>query len=194
MPSIDRDFLVLLKDDFTKYGSFIETGTYLGDTIFCMEPLFNRLYTVEVKLELYNVTKSKYRGNKIEFLLGDSSKVFMDILPTIDTDSIFFLDGHYSSGNTGKGEKDCPLIEELTAINTLFKKAGIIIIDDCRLFGQGPLTNLAEDWTTISVSSIMKVMAYRVTQLYYLDSGIAKNDRMILHISEMAHPPTVTVR
>lgn len=185
MPSIDRNFLLLLKDDYTNYQSFIETGTYMGDTTFCMEPLFKKLYTVEVKPDLHYAAKSKYNGNKIDFLLGDSSKVFMDILPTIDTGSIFFLDGHYSSGITGKGEKDCPLIEELSAINTLFKKAGIIIIDDCRLFGQGPLNSSAEqDWATISETALMDVIRNRVTNMYYLDSGIAKNDRMILHIRE----------
>jgi hypothetical protein len=186
MPSIDREFLLLLKDDFTNYDAFIETGTYMGDTTFCMEPLFKKVYTVEVKPEIYNNTKSKYRGDKIVFLLGDSSKVFMNILPTIDTNSIFFLDGHYSSGNTGKGEKDCPLIEELKAINILFKKAGIIIIDDCRLFGQGPSnSSFAEDWTSISELSLLDVIRNRITNMYYLDSAIAKNDRMILHIRDL---------
>jgi UDP-3-O-[3-hydroxymyristoyl] glucosamine N-acyltransferase len=40
--------------------------------------------------------------------------------------------------DTGMGEKEIPLIEEIQAINKYFKKAAIIIIDDLRLFGCGP--------------------------------------------------------
>ena len=43
MPAINKSFLELLQDDFTKYKCFIETGTYLGETIFSVEPLFNRI-------------------------------------------------------------------------------------------------------------------------------------------------------
>jgi hypothetical protein len=183
MPSIDKDFLSLLQDDYKKYNSFVETGTFMGETTFAMEPLFEKIFTIEIKKEFYNAIRSKYHGNKIEFKLGDSSEVFSHILPTINTDCIFFLDGHYSSGNTGKGIKDCPLIEELLLINTLFIKNAIIIIDDCRLFGKGPSTGtLAEDWEHISESAVLNTLSSRITNKYYLDSRIAKNDRMILHI------------
>lgn len=183
MPCIDRQFLLSLKDDYSKYESFIETGTYCGDTTFAMEPFFKKVYTIEVKPEFYNQTRMRYNGNKIQFLLGDSSKVFNDILPTIHTDSIFFLDGHFSSGNTGRGEKDCPLIEELVSINNVFKKSGIIIIDDCRLFGKGPSSGAcAEDWTQINETTVLNTISDRIINTYYLNSNIATNDRMIIHI------------
>jgi hypothetical protein len=192
MPCIDKEFLLLLKDDYKKYNTFIETGTYLGETTFAMEPLFQKIVTIEVKDEIYNHTKSQYSGDKIEFLLGDSSNVLNYILPTINTDSIFFLDGHYSSGNTGKGAKDCPLIEELSSINVLFKKQGIIIIDDCRLFGEGPSKGtLAEDWEQVTISAVLNAISNRISDIYYLDSSISKNDRLIIHIKEVT--PTLYV-
>lgn len=100
MPSIDKKFLLKLQDN---YNTFIETGTYLGETINNMEPLFNTLYTIEIKEDFYNNMKKRYYGNKINFLLGDSSLVFQTLLPLINNDSIFFLDGHWSAGNTGRG-------------------------------------------------------------------------------------------
>ena len=90
MPSINKFFLNLLQDDYTKYNCFIETGTLNGNTIFTMEPYFNKLYTIEFSQQYYNNTKNKYNGDKINFILGDSSIVFNDLLPTITHSCIFF--------------------------------------------------------------------------------------------------------
>ena len=47
MPSLNEDFLLELQDDYTKYTCFIETGTFIGETIFALEPYFKKLYTIE---------------------------------------------------------------------------------------------------------------------------------------------------
>ena len=80
--------------------------------------------------QYFNKIKSIYNGNKINFILNDSSIEFETLLQ-----SIFFLDGHWFSGDTSHSTKDCPLEEEITHINNLFKNEAIIIIDDYRLFG-----------------------------------------------------------
>jgi hypothetical protein len=43
MPSIDINFLLELQDDYKNYSCFIETGTLNGETIFYVEPYFNKL-------------------------------------------------------------------------------------------------------------------------------------------------------
>jgi hypothetical protein len=183
MPSLDINFLHLLKDNFKKYPIFIETGTYNGDTIFSVEPYFDMLYTIELSQKYFNNTKSKYKGKKINFILGDSSFVFESFLPNIDRDSIFFLDGHWSSADTAKGNKDCPLIEEIQHINNLYKNKAIIIIDDFRLFEKGPKTGSNEDWTDITKEKICSILSSRITDIYHLDSTYAKNDRLIIQIN-----------
>ena len=71
---------------------------------------------------------------------------------TAKNNCVFFLDGHWSSGDTAKGEKDCPLIEECVGIDKTYKaKKGIVIIDDYRLFG----TKINEDWKEITKESIL---------------------------------------
>ena len=90
MPHINHSFLNLIQDDYTKYSCFIETGTLHGETIFIVEPYFNKLYTIEVSEKYYNIAKNKYNGNKINFILGDSSIVFETLLPTITEKCIFF--------------------------------------------------------------------------------------------------------
>jgi hypothetical protein len=175
MPSIDRDFLNLLQEDYTNYNCFIETGTLSGDTIFSLEPYFNKLYTIEFSEKYYITTKNKYSGNKINFILGDSSIVFETLLPIISDKCIFFLDGHWTGGDTGRSDKDCPLYEEITHINNLFTNDAIIIIDDFRLFG-------LEDWRDINKEKLLNILQERTSKVYHLDSACAKDDRLIIHI------------
>jgi hypothetical protein len=182
MPSINLPFLRKLRDDYEKFPYFIETGTYHGETIFEIEPYFNKVYTVEYSETLYNKTKSKYTGNKINFLLGDSSSVFETLLPTIEDKCIFFLDGHWSNFDTGKSSKDCPLKEEITHINNLFKYEAIIIIDDYRLFGLDRTNEGGQDWSKINKETLLNILHNRISQEYHLDSSCAKDDRLVIHI------------
>jgi hypothetical protein len=184
MPSLDYFFLNLLQDDYTKYDCFIETGTLNGCTIFSLEPYFNKLYTIEFSEKYYINTKNKYSGNKINFILGDSAVVFETLLPNITDNCIFFLDGHWSGGDTGHSNKDCPLCEEITHINNLFTNDAIIVIDDFRLFGLNKLSGkLGEDWSEINKEKLLNILQGRINKVYHLDSEYAKDDRLIIHIN-----------
>lgn len=179
MPFIDKFFLNLLQDDYTKYKCFIETGTGTGDTIFAVEPYFNELHTVEFSEKYYINTKNEYRGNKINFIYGDSAIVFESLLPKITDKCIFFLDGHWSCGDTGRSSKDCPLDEEITHINNLFTNEAIIIIDDFRLFGLVQ----THDWSKINKENLLNILQGRINKVYHLDSEYAFDDRLIIHIN-----------
>jgi len=179
MPSLKPHFLNFLQDDYKNYPCFIETGTLNGETIFALEPYFNKLYTIDISEKHYNNTKNKYNGNKINFILGDSSIVFESLLPNITDKCVFFLDGHWSGGDTGHSEKDCPLEEEITHINNLFQNDGIIIIDDVRLFG---LSN-DQDWSNINKEKLLNILKPRINKVFHLDSKLAKDDRLIIHIN-----------
>lgn len=184
MPSLDAVFLSKLQGDYRNYPCFIETGTLNGDTTFAMEPFFNELHTIEFSESYYYRTKNRYRGNKINFLLGDSSVVFENLLPSIETNCIFFLDGHWSSGDTGRSTKDCPLDEEITHINNLFRHEAIIIIDDFRLFGLDKSSGIiGEDWSNINKENLLTILNKRINKVYHLDSECAKDDRLIIHIN-----------
>jgi predicted O-methyltransferase YrrM len=189
MPCIDLDFLKKIQIDYKKYSNFIETGTYMGGTILHMEKYFSNLYTIEIKKEFYKKVKNYYKGNKIKFYLGDSGDVLNKILPTINDKSIIFLDGHWSAGNTGKGEKDCPLYEELTSIMSNHKDEAVIIVDDIRMFGKGP--NKKDDkydicnWEEINIENTLKIVKDRMVNHYFLPSNLSKEDRLVIHISKM---------
>jgi hypothetical protein len=172
MPCLNKYFLNCLKDDYTKYTSF------------AIEPYFSKVYTIEFCELYYNNTKNRYIGNKINFILGDSSIVFETLLPTITDKCIFFLDGHHCGGDSGKSEKDCPLEEEITHINNLFQNDAIIIIDDFRLFGLDKSSGkLGEDWSKINKENLLTILNTRINKVYHLDSDYAKDDRLIIHIN-----------
>lgn len=187
MPSIDLTFLKNLKSDYKDYPNFIETGTCMGGTVLPMERYFSQLHTIEIKKEYYETVKNKYKGDKINFYLGDSSEVLSYILPTITGNSIIFLDGHWSGGATGKGKKDCPLYEELASITSSHKDEAIIIVDDARLFGKGPNKGgCNENWEEINVENILKIVEKRMTTYYFMPSSIHPEDRLIIHLSKQS--------
>jgi hypothetical protein len=178
MGSIDKIFLENLKENYQDYNIFIETGIGYGDTILNIEKEFKYLYTIEVQTKLIELVKSKYEGNKIEFILGDSQKVFDELLPKINENVIIFLDAHYSGGDTGYVNKHVPLYEELDKINRLLKTKAILIIDDFRLFQQN-----RPCWKNITKEGVIKVINNRISDIYHLPSNLCKDDRLVIHIN-----------
>ena len=187
MPALEIDDLNNLQVDglFEVYPTFVESGTYLGETILKMQPFFEKLHTIEIKQQFYLNAVTQYKGNKISFHYGDSSKKMKTVCEKLDTPTLFFLDGHWSAGNTGKGDKDCPLYEELPNIIKYCDQKCIIIIDDIRLFGKGPNKgNEICNWEDINVKTLLDIVKNRLNKHYFIDSRLAKNDRLILHLNE----------
>ena len=130
---------------------FVETGTNYGGTIFEMENIFDKLFTIELKLEFYEKCKSKYTGDKITFLFGDSSKIFPVLLKRIKDNIVFYLDAHWSAQDTAHGDKENPLLEEIESINKIPGYV-VVIIDDYRLFG----VNVKDcNWSDITENNIL---------------------------------------
>lgn len=126
--------------------TFVETGTAGGDTTAALIDEFNRLYTIEVGEAAYEAACQRFADEpKVHCILGDSAKVLVDLCPTIDT-AVYWLDGHFCSGP--KGEKECPLLEELAAI-TAAGRHNVILIDDARLLGADPVPPHTERWPSL---------------------------------------------
>jgi hypothetical protein len=126
----------LLREFQKKYHvkTLVETGTYLGDTLYSLATDFERLYSVELSEHYHKLAKRRFKNfPHVSLLQGDSGVVLKDLVPKLDAPAIFWLDGHYSGGLTAKGEQECPVFEELKSIfSSPFQH--FIFIDDARLF------------------------------------------------------------
>lgn len=122
-------------------GTFIETGTYLGETTqLAVECGFEQVHTIEVSGTLYVLAKEKFASiPNVTVHHGSSVDVLSSVIDPTKT-TTFWLDGHFqghSSIYEGEhdGRSECPLIEELKIIQqTSWTVKPFIVIDDAYLF------------------------------------------------------------
>jgi hypothetical protein len=114
------------------YTVFIETGTCNGDNAIRCKQFFETVYTIEASQECYEFTLAKHgTSSGVHFEFGDSRTVLSNIcIAESGKKKIFWLDAHYSGGNTFKN--DSPLLEEINIINQYAKENSIILVDDAR--------------------------------------------------------------
>jgi hypothetical protein len=124
-----------------KYGLkvLVETGTYKGKMVEAMKNDFEQIYSIELGKELYLKAKERFKTDRhVELIHGDSGKELGKLVPRIDRPALFWLDGHYSGGETAKGDRDTPIFDELAHILGPHGLGHMIVIDDARLFGAKP--------------------------------------------------------
>ena len=145
-PHIAKQRAIAEYQDKYKYEVLVETGTFLGDMVEAQKKRFRNIFSIELDVDLFNKAKRRFRNNKnITIVQGDSGKVLPQILSEINEPAIFWLDGHYSAGITAKGDKECPIFEELDAIFNSKNFDHILLIDDARCFiGQGDYPTIAQ--------------------------------------------------
>jgi hypothetical protein len=133
--SIPKELVIKITEKLV-FDNFIETGTYEGNTSFWAANHFKKVYTIEIDPLISKRTSSKPDcPSNIEFLIGNSKDVLVDVCKSLKGRNFFWLDGHWCFGAGGK-EEECPLLFELEAIKNI--QNSVIFIDDARCF-LGPL-------------------------------------------------------
>jgi hypothetical protein len=114
--------------------TFVETGTYLGETIAYMLPYCDRLFSIELQDRLFVAASKRFRHSpQVQVFQGDSRVRLPEILTHVDTPALFWLDGHFAAGTTVAGEVACPALDELELV-LLRNHEDVILIDDAREF------------------------------------------------------------
>lgn len=144
------EVILKLKETYD-ISNFIETGTYYGDTAYWASQVFEQVSTIEYSEEIYEQVTKKYSNIKnIKFSYGDTRDNLKDIVSTLNTPSLFWLDAHWSGGETYGESDECPLIEEVKILNSS-EHNNFIFIDDARLFmSPPPSPHLVEQWPDIT--------------------------------------------
>lgn len=118
-----------------QYKTFVETGTFIGNMIELQKNNFDQIYSIELNEQLYKDAVEKFKNNShIHLIQGDSGEKLREVTATLTQPAIFWLDGHYSTGITARGSKDCPIWGEFDAIFGYQKLNHLLIIDDARCF------------------------------------------------------------
>ena len=101
-----------------------------------IEDNFERIYSIELSAELVARTRRRFAHcPHIELIEGDSGKELGYLLQRIDQPALFYLDSHFSGGETVKGQTETPILTELEHILASPDRGHVILIDDARYFG-----------------------------------------------------------
>jgi len=142
--------LVLLLKRHLNVSTFVETGTFKGETAAWASHHFKKVITIENSKIYFDEAKTTHKDlHNVEFLFGDSRSVIKDILGQILEPAIFWLDAHWCGLDSEGSNDQCPIIEEIKLIGSTGIKH-CIFIDDARFFlSPPPLPNRIELWPTI---------------------------------------------
>lgn len=114
---------------------FVETGTFLGDTLHYIAGFGVKCTSIELSEELFKAARMRFKDCKnVKLVHGDSGRRIPELLHGINKPTLFWLDGHYSSGITAGSEINTPISAELQAILGHEIKNHVILIDDARCF------------------------------------------------------------
>jgi len=113
----------------------IETGTWLGHCVFSLRRVFREIHTIELAPELQRSAAERFAHLRhIHCHLGDSATLLPAVASRITRPALFWLDGHFCSGISARGNKDTPISEELEFLLGRTQGQNVVLIDDARLF------------------------------------------------------------
>lgn len=117
--------------------TWVETGTWMGDTTSALSAMARHVHTIEPQLNFVNLAKIRFKNvGNVSLHYGTSEQLFGQILNDLNGEVAFWLDGHFSSGGTFEGDIDTPILSELSAIKAnLHRFSDVsVFVDDFRCF------------------------------------------------------------
>ena len=157
---------------FGNGDTFVETGTYLGDTVqLAIEAGYKKIHSIELDDGLfYSALKLFENNHGVKIWLGDSVDELEKIMALVEGPATFWLDAHASGHLPGGKSGGSPVLDELRIIAKHPCKEHTIFINDRRLYGSA-------DW-----SGVQEVDAVKIIQeinpnynLYVLDGHVPQD-------------------
>lgn len=139
-------FALNLKKQFG-LNTFVETGTFKGNTAAWGATNFSKVFSIEAYPLLFERASQRFAAEShVEIILGNSKDELPKVVEKLDSPALFWLDAHWSGQGTAGEGAECPLLEELETIaRSPFDN--IILVDDARLFlAPPPPPHNPQDW------------------------------------------------
>jgi hypothetical protein len=165
---------------------FVETGSYLGDGIqAALDAGFQRVISIELSDKYFALCQERFANDvRVTLVQGDSALILGEVISQISTNITFWLDGHYSAGDTAQGVVMIPLLEELQAIADHPIKTHTLLIDDMRCWKD---FNPAHGFQETDVLAALHKIREDVP-LEWIDSPHAPRDILIARFAESTIP------
>jgi hypothetical protein len=150
-PSPQHVKIKVLKSHSLPNATWIETGTYLGDTTSKLTKIANKVISIEPQTELSLFASRRLRRKKnVEVINATSEGCIVKVLAGVSGPTCFWLDGHYSGDVTFQGTEVSPISAELSAIaRYLTMNKVVVLIDDFRLFVNSAATGYPSHLTLV---------------------------------------------
>jgi hypothetical protein len=129
--------LRILRNSGVSDATWVETGTYLGETTKFLSHISKNVISIEPAKVLFEFTSHRLRKiRNITLVFGTSEEVFESVVSKLDGKVNFWLDGHGSGDITFANEKLTPILHELEIIGKSVNKfqACVVFVDDIRGF------------------------------------------------------------
>ena len=151
MGSVNRFNLGKIRKDY-KATCFFETGTWKGDAVqHALDAGFEKIISSEIIPQLAEEAAMRFSTVPgVKIIEGDSVSVMKKELPGMKCNCVFWLDAHFPGADAGIYKYDqeinedlrLPLESEIKTISELRKGyRDIIIVDDLRIYEDGPFPN-----------------------------------------------------
>jgi len=126
-------------------GVLVETGTFEGEMVRKCLGAFRVIHTIELSPRYAHEARERFAGvAHVHVHEGDSAVRLPEVIASLREPAVFWLDGHFSGGETARGAADTPLAAELEAIARHPVRGHVVLVDDARHLGQGDYPSLEE--------------------------------------------------
>lgn len=160
--------------------NFVETGSYTGVSIDQAKAAgYKEIYSVELSDKYYKHCRKRFGADPhIHLYHGDSATMMPFMIKDITSRCTFWLDGHFSDGDTAKGNTYTPLIGELEAIKAHPIKTHTILIDDIRLLNTFWMDNIR------LMDLVNMLLSINPNYVVTFEDGYAPNDILVAYLPE----------
>src|SRR5271165_5378724 len=131
-PGLPLDLALRLRDA-SGADQLIESGTYFGESAVAASRHFATVTTIELDKRLHELAKERFANTNVTTIQGRSEEVLSEIIAGLERPAIVWLDAHWSGPGTSGEDRECPVLDEIRAIDA-GRCEHIILIDDARLF------------------------------------------------------------